>query len=176
MQVKEKTGTITDPVTVSEAKGYIGYTSTDQDALFAILITAAREWLESHYAFSCVSKSYIARFVKADAVDGWYELPYSPVTSITSVTVDSEDVDYEEQGDEIRSILPDTIISTGTLTNELVVEFVAGAANNRAKTGIMRIVSDMFNNKDDNPTNINAAKLSYDTTRYLEGLNNNTGL
>lgn len=176
MQIKEKAGTITDPVTVIEAKAYIGYTSADQDAQFAIFITAAREWLEDHYAFSCVSKSYIARFDKEDALDDWYELPFSPVISITSVTIDSEDVEYEEKGDEIRSIRPDEVFGTGISSNELVVEFVAGAANNRAKTGIMRIVSDIFNNKDDNPTNINAAKLSYDTMRYLEGLNKNTGL
>ena len=176
MQVKEKTGTITDPVSIIEAKGYIGYTGTDQDALFTILVTAAREWIESHFAFSCVSKSYIARFEKYDALDGWYELPYSPVVSITSVQIDSEDVEYEEKGDEIRYINPDEVLSTGRTVNELVVEFVAGAANNRAKVGILRVVSDMFNNKDDNPTNVNAAKLSYDTIRYLEGLNNNTGI
>ena len=176
MQVKEKAGAITDPVTLADVKNYIGYTSADQDSLFTQLITSAREWLEDHFAFSCVSKSYIARFEKDDAIDGWYELPISPVTGITRVTVSSEVVGYEEKGDETREIHPDEVISTGISSNELVVEFVAGAAGGRAKIGIMRIVSDMFNNKDDNPTNISAAKLSYDTMRYLEGLNKNTGL
>jgi uncharacterized phiE125 gp8 family phage protein len=176
MQIKEKSGAITDPVSVAEVKLYIGYTSTDQDALFAILITAAREWLEDHCAFSCVSKSYIARFEKSDLIDGWLELPMVPVTSITSVQIDAADVDYEEKGDEKRYIYPDELIYTGVAPYEIVVEFIAGASNSRAKTSIMRIVSDMFNNKDDDPKNVNVAKLSYDTLRYVEGLNQNTGI
>ena len=176
MQVKEKAGTITDPVTVADLKTYLGYTSTDQDALFATLLTAAREWLEDHFGYSCVSKSYIVRFEKNDAENGWYELPFVPVTEITTVSIDSTEVEYSEKGDEKRFICPDEILSTGISSNELVVEFVAGAISARAKTGIMRIVSDMFNNKDDNPTNVSTAKLSYDTMRYLEGLNQNTGL
>jgi len=176
MQVKEKTGTITEPVTLAEAVLYVGYSGTDQNALFTQLITAAREYIEDHCAFSCVSKSYIVRFEKTDAVDGWYELPVSPVTSITSATIDSDDVDYEEKGDETRFINSDEVMSTGTSSNELIVEFVAGITSNRAKTGIMRVISDTFNNKDDNPANINVAKLSYDTMRFLEGLNHNTGL
>jgi len=176
MQVKEKTGTITEPVTLAEVALYVGYSGTDQNALFTQLITAARKWIENHFAFSCVSKSYIVRFEKSDAVDGWYELPVSPVISITSAAIDSIDVDYEEKGDETRFINSDEVMSTGTSSNELVVEFIAGAADDMAKTGIIRIVSDMFNNKDDSPENINAAKLSYDTMRFLEGLNHNTGL
>lgn len=46
MQVKEKAGAITDPVTLADVKNYIGYTSADQDSLFTQLITSAREWLE----------------------------------------------------------------------------------------------------------------------------------
>ena len=176
MQVKEKAGTITEPLTVAEIKIYLGYTATDQDGLFATLITAARQWIEDHFAFSCVSKSYTVYFNKYDSNEGWYELPFAPVTAITTATIDSEDIDYEERGGDTREIYPNEVISTGTTTNELVVEFVAGATSERAKLGIYRIVSDMFNNKDDNPTNINAAKLSYDTMRYLEGLNRNTGL
>lgn len=176
MQVKEKNAIIIEPFTYADLKFYLGYQNTDQDVLFTDLITAAREWLEDHCAFSCILKSYIARFEKSDMVNEWYELPFVPVTEITSVIIAGEIQEYEEKGDEKRYIKPNSLFYTGTTAYEVIVEFKAGKVSKRAELGIKRICSDMFNLKNDNPININIAKISYDTLRYCEALNQNTGL
>jgi len=107
MQFREKSGqSLTEPVTAAELKIYIGYNNTDQDSLFADLITSARQWVENYTSLSAISKIYEVFFESGDDINGWFALPIGPVTSITSVQQDGTIVTYEEKGQSEYSISP----------------------------------------------------------------------
>jgi len=189
MQVRVKSGqNISEPVSATEFKTFVGYSGTDQDSLITSLITAAREFLESETGLSCVSKSYQCEFDRWDMIsddlsrigyngydDGWFRLPFSPVTSITSVEIASVATTYSQRGLKTVEIHPDTVIQTGTTGNICEVEFVAGEYNGTMKNAILRIVSDLFNNREDNVSDVSMSSLSFDTQRLISGLSINTG-
>jgi uncharacterized phiE125 gp8 family phage protein len=188
MQVRIKSSqTLTEPVTEAEFKTFSGYPGTDQTALITSLIQTARELFESETGLSCISKIYEAEFDRWDMIfddlttigfsgvdDGWYRLPVSPVTAITTVTVGGIATTYSQRGLKIIDIMPDTIIQTGTTSNILAVTFTAGEASNTAKNAILRIALDFFNHRDDNTGNT-VGSLSYDTKRLINSLSTNTG-
>ena len=180
MQVREKSGqTLTEPVTAAQMEDYLGFTmTTDQKTLVGTMITAARRWLEDKTALSVLSKTYEVRFYIEDKIGDYYELPFSPVTSITSVEVSGTAIEYDEKGLDRLYIKPQASIITNTVTDEayLDCEFIAGADLDVANIAIMRIVSDMWDNRKDNLPDSPAAGLSWETMKYIETLNNNTEL
>jgi uncharacterized phiE125 gp8 family phage protein len=188
MQVRIKTGqSLTEPVTTAEFKTFSGYPGTDQDTLIASMITAAREFLENETGLSCISKVYEAEFDRWDMIsddltrvgysgydDGWFRLPFSPVTVITSVALGGVTTTYSQRGLKIVEIHPDVVVQTGTANNILAVEFTAGEANTQIKNAILRIVLDAFNNREDY-TGISLSSVSFDTQRMIANLSTNTG-
>ena len=67
---------IVEPVTVAEAKSYCRVSSDSEDALFAILITSAREAVEVATGLSLIPKNVVTYF---NNVGGNFELPFGPV-------------------------------------------------------------------------------------------------
>jgi len=181
MQYREKSGqTITEPVTVDEMLTYLGIDSLDDDndIMVSNMIMAARKWLEEYTGLSVVSKSYESRFYTEDEWDEYYELPFSPVISITSVDISGTVVEYDEKGLDRKYIRPQQSIVTNAVSDEayLDVEFVAGNENEQANMVIRRIVTDMYNNRMDNlPASPNAG-LTWTTMKLIETLNVNTDL
>ena len=109
MQVREKAGqSLTEPVTAAEMITYLGLDtlSTDETTIMQAMITAARKYLEDYTAKSVLSKSYEVRFYTEDKIGDYYELPFSPVTSITSVEVSGTAIDYDEKGQDRIYIRP----------------------------------------------------------------------
>lgn len=184
MEYSVLTTSITEPVTAEQMRDIMGYPTTDQDTEIAALITAAREWLEARTGLSLVSKSYKAYFLKEDAVNGWYLLPFSPVLSNPAITVEvcgTADTGFETKGLNQKWIKPST--SLGTLligatatTYYMEVTFQAGASNTLANRCLKRIVTSLFNQREDGVTpEINTGRLPFDTLRLIDMLDQNTG-
>lgn len=170
MQVREKTGqSITDPITASQFRTFIGLSDTTQDTLIGSIITAARKWLENHTGRSIVSKVYEVEFDNGDDVDNWFELPFSPVTAIASVKIGTTTIDYYERGQKVVEIYPLDSISTGGTNNTLDVEFTAGASDDIAVQALYRIVADLFNHRYDNQ-GVSSSLLSWDTAKLVDQL------
>jgi len=174
---------IKEPVTVAQVKDYMGYTESDQDEVIFNMIRTARKWLEDRAGLSSVSKSYKAYFEKEDRdPDGWFELPVQPVLAspAITITVNGTSTTFQQKG--LRKVLvkPDNVIgtlrigATGT-TWYMEVTFQAGETNRIAEECIKRIVSSMFNNREDGGE-ISLARMPYDTLRLIESLDTNTGL
>lgn len=182
MQVKILTSSITEPVTVAQMRDYMGYPSHDQDELIGLLISSARKWLEDRTGLSFVSKSYKAYFEKEDAVDGWYRLPVAPVLSDPAIEVSVcgvSDTDFEQKGLDTVEIRPSTVlgsVSIGASVNVYYVEvtFQAGENNELANNCIKRIVSSLFNNREDGITDVSMAEMPFDTLQLISMLDNNT--
>ena len=187
MELSVLSTTISEPVTVEDVKSFMGYTETDQDDIIQNMITVARQWLENRTGLSCVSKSYKAYFEKEDRdPEGWYELPMVPVLSTPAITVSVTGTSstFQQKGLRKVRVKPDTVIGTlriGATTDIFYVEitFQAGEYNETANECIKRIVSSMFNEREDGSSesgNVSASRLAYDTIRLIETIDQNTGL
>lgn len=170
---------VTDPVTTSEMKTYLGYPSADtsQDALIAEMITAARLWLESKTGLSIVSKTYTAQFEKSDAdSDGWYTLPVYPVTTADNaytVSVSGTSTTYQVKGLRIKKIKPDNVVGTIRVGADsevfyVTVDFTAGADNDTANIILRRVVAAMFSKR--GGKEVSASLLDYDTLKMIESI------
>ncbi|HUX56216.1 MAG TPA: hypothetical protein VMV77_04535 [Bacteroidales bacterium] len=175
---------ISEPVNIAEVRDFIGYPSTNQDTVIKKMIITAREWLEEYCAISIVNKQYKAYFEKADALNGWYELPVSPVLSTPAlvVAVRGVTIDFEQMGLNIVRVRPYSTYGTigvgSTGVNwYMEVTFNAGAANNTADEIIRKIVATMFNARTDGAgEGVQMGRLPYDTLRLISAINKNTGL
>lgn len=76
-------GTITEPVTVAEAKEYCRVTNNVEDDLFAELITQSRQAFEKAANVSITPKTITLWFTNAA---GNFQLPFGPMTAFTSLT------------------------------------------------------------------------------------------
>lgn len=179
MELSVVSTSITEPITVSELKTFLGYPAdTSQDALMEGMITAARQWLEGRTALSFVEKDYKAYFEKDDAdSEGYYELPISPVTSSDAeiiVSVTGTATTFQIKGLNIKRIKPDNVIGTisvgGSSQYYVTVEFSAGADNTGANEIIKQIAGIMFTNRS---LNFSEAWLPYNTRKQIEGMSVN---
>lgn len=74
-----------EPVTVSEAKSHLRVDSTDDDTLIGVLITTAREWLESASGRCLITRTLEMTLDEWPAGD-MIELIGAPAASVTSLT------------------------------------------------------------------------------------------
>ena len=181
MQYREKAGQdITDPVTTAEMITYLGLDSLDASntTMLGDMITAARKWIEEYTGLSMVSKTYEVRFYREDEWNDYYELPFSPVVSITSVDVSGTSIEYDEKGLDRVFVRPQSSIITNTVSDEayLDVEYIAGADNDQANLALKRLAAEMFNRRFDGVSGDPAACVSFSTMKFIETFNVNTDL
>ena len=139
MELKILSTSWDEPVSVAEAKAYMGYPAneTSQDTTITNMIKTAREFVEQRTSLSLVSKQYKAYFTEDDREDGWYELPVSPVLSDPAITVKVSGVSttFQQRGLEKIKIKPDSVIGTMLVGQDdgfetyTEVTFQAGATN-----------------------------------------------
>ena len=183
MEIKVLSTNIIEPITVADQKAFMGYSSTDQDAVIFRMIQTARVWLENRTALSLVNKQYKAYFEREDAVDGWYELPVSPVQTTPAITVKvcGTTTTFDQIGLDRVRIRPDTVIGTiavGASAEIYYIEatFNAGASNDAANEILKRIVSTMFNAREDGGgAEVLTGRIPYDTLRLIEAIDQTTG-
>ena len=181
MELSVITSSITEPITHDQVKSFMGYplTDTSQDATIDALITAAREFLEKRTSLSLVSKSYKAYFDEDDSVDGWYDLPVSPVLATPAITVSVSGVSttFQQRGLNRVKICPDSVFSTMLVGQSdagsyVEVVFQAGATNGTANKCLFNIVSFMFNHREDG-VGISVARLPFDTVSLINSISEN---
>jgi hypothetical protein len=183
MELSVLTTPIVELVTATQIKEFMGYPGSDQDSTITNMITVARQWFEANTGFSCVSKSYKAYFEKDDAVNGWYELPMVPVLAAPaiSVSVCGTVSTFEQKGLRRIFIRPYTMwgtIGVGSTIESYYIEatFQAGEVSETANECIKRIVSSMFNDRQDGiSSGVQVGRLPYDTRALIETIKANTG-
>jgi uncharacterized phiE125 gp8 family phage protein len=132
---------VTEPVTLQEAKDYLRISNNYEDALISELITSARERLEGFTNRAFGEKEYKVRF---EYVDGWVELPYSPIIDVLSVENDAGDtLDYEIKGLEVKELFC-------SADNGVIVNYTCGYVNlpKALKEAILKEVSTSYENRE----------------------------
>ena len=145
----------TEPVTLAEAKIYLGVTNTVEDALITSQIAAARRIAEAYLSRDIVSKTYQLTFI--ETLDGVLHLYNAPITSVDSVTIDGGTALVEDTGYELRGATDNPVIyltdaltvfdttEVGPFRNVVVEYTTTGMTDALIEDGIKALLSDLYN-------------------------------
>ena len=139
-QIKINSTTGSEIVTTSEVKDFMRVDTSADDTIIGEMITEARIWCENYIGKDIVAKTrtYYTPFQTER-----FNLPFAPVSSITSVTVDGTAADYEVKG------LDNEIIELNELpAKEIKVSYAtAGLDDSLLKQAILKLTLTYYDNR-----------------------------
>lgn len=142
-QAKITATTGSEIVTVSDAKNFIRIDTSDDDALLGNMITQARIWCENYIGKDIVAKTRKYYLEKASSR---FEIPFSPIASIASVTVEGVSSSYTTYGINEDIIELDNL---GTNKEIIVTYTTAGLDDALLQQAILQFVSSIYDNRAD---------------------------
>ena len=130
-------------VTIAEAKSFIRIDTSDDDTLLDNMIKQARIWSENYIGKDIVAKT---RKYYLEQASSRFEIPFSPIASISSVTVEGVSSNYTTYG-----INEDVIEINNLGTNkEIIVNYTtAGLDDALLQQAILQFVSTLYDNRAD---------------------------
>jgi len=129
-------------VLVATAKDYMRVSSTVDDNIITRMITQARIWCENYISRDIVAKT---RTYYLPETNGIFDLPFGPVSSITSVKSDDVDIAYTVLGLNSESIELD-----GGYADKVKIVYVTSGLNDELlQQAIMQLVSTYYDNRAD---------------------------
>lgn len=141
-QIKINSTEGSEIVLVATAKDYIRVSTTADDNIITRMITQARIWCENYISRDIVSKN---RTYYIPETNGTFDLPFAPVSSISSVTSDGTAVDYTVLG-----LDNETIELDGGSADKVKVTYVTTGLNDSLlQSAIMQLVSTYYDNRAD---------------------------
>ena len=132
-----RTITGSEPVTLAEAKSYNRVLFSVDDSTIELLITQARETLEQATNLSLVEQTIE---LTLDTYNDKFRLPYGPIVSVTTVTVNTDNVtdDYISDNGLIK------FNGTGTLK----AEYEAGGVEFQGlKIAMLEMIAFLYTNR-----------------------------
>jgi len=152
-------------ITLGDVKNYVRIDSDDDNAIITNMITQARIWCENYISRDIVPKN---RTYYMDSTSGLFDLPFAPVATIESVTVEGEAATYTEYGLDDLSIELDG----GPSLNVKITYTTAGLNDGLIKQALLQMVSNYYDNRADFeigkavneiPTNVKSILSGYKT-------------
>jgi hypothetical protein len=159
-QIKINTTLGSEIITASEVKNYVRIDTAADDALIATMITQARIWAENFISRDIVSKNRTYYIDRTDT--GLFDLPFSPVASISEITINNIiTTNYEILGldNETADRVKITYITSGlndSLLKQALLQLVSTYYDNRADFIVSQSVSEI-------PSNVKIVLSSYKT-------------
>ena len=162
-QIKINSTTGSEIVTATQVKNYARIDTSADDDLIARQITQARIWCENYISRDIVAKN---RTHYLDETAGIIDLPFGPIASISSVTVDGDAyTSYTAEGLDNETIDMDgpakkvkvTYVTSGlddSLLQQAILQLAATYYDNRAEFKTGTIVTDI-------PTDVKSILNSY---------------
>ncbi len=129
-------------ITVSDVKRYLRIDTDEDDAIITNMITQARIWCENYISRDIVPKN---RTYYMDSTSGLFDLPFAPVATIESVTVEGEAATYTEYGLDDLSIE----LNGGPSNNVKITYTTAGLNDGLIKQALLQMVSNYYDNRAD---------------------------
>ena len=152
-------------ITLADVKNYVRIDSDDDNAIITNMIAQARLWCENYISRDIVPKN---RTYYMESTSGLFDLPFAPVATIESVTVEGEAATYTEYGLDDLSIELDG----GPSINVKVTYTTAGLSDGLVKQALLQMVSNYYDNRADFeigkavneiPTNVKSILSGYKT-------------
>ena len=154
-------------ITASEVKNYVRIDTTADDALIATMITQARIWAENFISRDIVSKNRTYYIDRTDT--GLFDLPFSPVASISQITINNIiTTNYEILGLDNETIELDQ----GSADRVKITYITSGLNDSLLKQALLQLVSTYYDNRADFiesqsvseiPSNVKVVLSSYKT-------------
>lgn len=154
-------------ITASEVKNYVRIDTTADDALIATMITQARIWAENFISRDIVSKNRTYYIDRTDT--GLFDLPFSPVASISQITINNiVTTNYEILGLDNETIELDQ----GSADRVKITYITSGLNDSLLKQALLQLVSTYYDNRADFiesqsvseiPSNVKVVLSSYKT-------------
>tara|TARA_R100000734_G_C3299113_1_gene89969 strand:+ start:330 stop:839 length:510 start_codon:yes stop_codon:yes gene_type:complete len=164
-QIKINSTTGSEIVTTSEFKSYARVNYSDDDTMIGKMLVQARIWCENYISRDIVAKN---RTYYLDETNGVFDLPFGPVASISSVTIDgvantdyttpgldNETIDIDGYGDKVKVTyittgLDDNLLQQAILQLALTYydnrhDYEIGKAVNEVPTSVKNILSSFKN-------------------------------
>ena len=141
-QIKINSVTGSELVTVAEAKLFTRIDTSADDTLIDDMITQARVFIENYISRDVVAKN---RTYYVDQTNGLFDLPFAPIASVSSVTVEGEAATYDILGLDDYSIE----LHGGPSKHVRVTYVTAGINDSAIKQAILQLVSTLYDNRAD---------------------------
>jgi hypothetical protein len=166
-QIKINTTLGSEIITASEVKNYVRIDTSADDALIATMITQARIWAENFISRDIVSKNRTYYIDRTDT--GLFDLPFSPVASISEITINNIiTTNYEILGLDNETIELDQ----GSADRVKITYITTGLNDSLLKQALLQLVSTYYDNRADFiesqsvseiPSNVKVVLSSYKT-------------
>ena len=143
-QNKINSTTGSEIVSTSDLKLYARIDTTADDALIAKMLVQARIWCENYISKDIVAKN--RTYYIDESKSGMFDLPFAPVTSITSIHVDNvATTDFTVLGLDKETIELDN----GPANNIKVVYVTSGIDNNLLQQAILQLAATYYDHRSD---------------------------
>lgn len=149
-------------ITLGDVKNYVRIDSDDDNAIITNMITQARIWCENYISRDIVPKN---RTYYLSDTSGLFDLPFAPVATIVSVTVEGEAATYTEYGLDDLSIELDG----GPSSNVKVTYTTAGLNDGLIKQALLQMVSNLYDNRADFVTGTIVSQIPTNVKSILSG-------
>lgn len=159
-QIKINSTTGSEIVSTADVKLFARIDTTADDAIISRMITQARIWCENYISRDIVAKN---RTYYLDESNGLFDLPFGPVSSISSITSDGTAIDYSVLGLDNESIELD-----GGYADKIKVTYVtSGMDDSLLQQAILQLTSTYYENRNDFVTGTIVTDISTDTREIL---------
>jgi len=164
-QVKVNSVTGSELVTTATAKIFLRVDTTADDSLIEKMIVTARVSIENYLSRDIVAKN---RTVYVPYLGSRLNLPFAPVATISSVTVDGSTATYEIKGLDKEIILLDTLPA-----KEVKVTYITeGLTGSNFDHAILQLVSTYYDNRSEFVTGEAVNKIPTSVKDFLIGEKN----
>ena len=173
-QIEIVSTTGSELITTSDVKTYVRIDTDADDTLIDRMIVQARIWCENYISRDIVAKE---RKYYLDVVEGFIQIPFAPVGSISSVTVQGQTAEYQEKGLNKEQIILTSGVnqvlsgSNTPFAKEVLITYTtAGLSDDLIKQALLQMVSTYYDNRTDFiqgnnvneiPTNVKSILASY---------------
>lgn len=142
-QIKINSTTGNEIITIQDVKDYARIDTSADDTLITLMIETARLWCENYISRDIVPKN--RTYYLDTTTTGLIDLPFSPVASISSVTINDENATYTILGLNNESIELD-----GGAAEKVKITYITEGINNALiKQAMLQTISTYYDNRAD---------------------------
>ncbi len=141
-QIKINSTTGSEIISTADVKSYARIDTTADDTLISQMITQARIVLENYISRDIVAKN---RTFYRSYVDDRFEVPFAPVTTITSITVEDTTAAHTVYGLE-KSVIE---LDESPAKDMEMVYITTGLSDSAIKEALLQFVTTLYENRVD---------------------------
>jgi uncharacterized phiE125 gp8 family phage protein len=140
-QIKVNSTTGNEIISVQDVKNYARIDTSADDTLIVLMIETARVWCENYISRDIVPKN--RTYYLDTTTTGLIDIPFAPVASIESITINDEAATYT-----ILGLDNETIELDGGAAEKVKITYITNGINNSlVKQAILQTVSTYYDNR-----------------------------